>query len=344
MLKDTIPLSYINAKIRALKGRLLTQYDYENLLKARGYKGLAEQLRFTAYSKDLDKEVNSYDELIAIYYRSLFKDYVKLIDSLSGNIRRLVYHLYQRYELENLKVILRMVCFNRQSEKVRPLLFPLIKYRSFLMNELIVSKDLLELIQRLKGTWYHEPLENSFYRFENEGETFPLEMALDLTYYKQFWEIVSLLARKDKKITKALLGIRLDITNILWIMRFKESYHFSPEEILNYSLVDGRYISKKIRKKLAYSIDGMDIIANLKGTPYKGVLQDMDDLEMGCIRLLQYAISSAKKDWHGFPFQIGIIFDYILFKDMEVKDLVTITEAKRIGFPSEKVKKYMVKF
>ncbi|MBN2372671.1 V-type ATPase subunit [bacterium] len=344
MLTDTIRFSYINAKIRSLKGRLLTQHDYESLLKISGHKGLADQLRFTAYSKYLEKDVDSYDELIGIYYISLFKDYIKLIDSLSGKIKDLVYYFYRRYELENLKIIIRMVCYNRQSEKIKPLLFPLMKYQSFLIDELIDSKDLTDLIQRLKGTWYFEPLENAFYRFEKEGDIFPLEMALDLTYYKRLWEIVSLLARKDKKITMSLLGIWLDIVNILWIMRFKENYHFSPEEILNYSLGDGRFISKKIRNKLAYSIDRSDIIANLEGTPYKAVLDGTDDFEKGRVRLLQYALSLAKKNWHGFPFQIGIIFDYILFKDMEVKDLITLTEAKRTGFSPEKAKKYLVNY
>jgi len=342
MLKDAIRFSYINAKIRSLKSQLLTQSDYESLIRAKGYNGLAEYLKCTSYHKDIGDGISSYDELIEIIYRKLFEDYIKLIDSLSARIRQLILHLYQRYELENLKVILRSICYSRQTKPIKKLLFPLIKYHTFFEDDLLRSKDIIELVLKLKGTWYYEPLDNSLYRFESEGETFPLEMALDLTYYKQLWENVSSLSRKDQKIAKAILGTQMDALNILWIIRFKERYHFSPEEILNYSLANGTHISKKVRKQLAYSIDQRDIVSHLEGTPYGKILQGTDDPEISYVRLLQYTLFLVQKNWHRCPFQIGTILDYIFFKEMEIKDLITITEGKRIGISEKNINIYMV--
>jgi len=342
MLKDSIRFSYINAKIRSLKSRLLIQSDYENLLKAQGYNALVECLRFTSYGTRIDEHLSSFDDLISLYHTNLFEIYVKLIDSISGNIRRLVHHFYQRYELENLKVILRTICYNLQAESAQKLLLPVTKYATFSANELLAAKNITELIERLKGSWYYEPLENSLYRFENEGETFPLEMALDLSYYKHLWEIISSLVRKDKKIAKTLLGVHLDALNIVWIIRFKESYRFSPEEILNYTLANGRHISKKVRKRLAYSISVNDIIENLEGTPYKYFLQGMNDPEIGYIKLLKYILKLVKSNWSRYPFQIGTILDYIIFIEMELRDLITITEGIRIGISKENIIRYVV--
>jgi len=342
MLKDAIRFSYINAKVRSLKSYLLDQSDYENLLKTKGYYGLTEYLKYTPYCKNINEGISSYDELIEIYYKNLFEDYVKLINSLSGHIKKLVYHLYQRYELENLKVILRTVCYNRPIEKTKNLLFPLVKYQTISIQEILTSKDPVDLILNLRGTWYHEPLMNSLYRFENEGETFPLEMALDLNYYKQLWEIVTSLSCKDQKIAKSILGVQLDALNILWIIRFKERYHLSPEEILNYSLFHGTYISKKVRKKLAYSVNQKDIVTNLEGTPYKRILSGINDPEISYVRLLQYTLLLVKKNWYKYPFQIGTILDYIFLKDMEIKDLITITEGKRMGIEDKIINEYLV--
>lgn len=342
MLKDAIRFSYINAKIRSLKSQLLTQSDYESLIRAKGYNGLAEYMKCTSYNKDIGDGISSYDELIEMIYKNLFEDYIKLIDSLSGRIRQLVLHLYQRYELENLKVILRSICYNRKTKPIKRLLFPLIKYHNFFEDDLLRSKDIIELVLKLKGTWYYEPLDNSLYRFESEGETFPLEMALDLTYYRQLWENVSSLSRKDQKIAKTILGTQMDALNILWIIRFKECYHFSPEEILNYSLANGTHISKKVRKRLAYSIDLEDIVSHLEGTPYREILQGTDDPEISYVRLLKYTLFLVQKNWHRCPFQIGTILDYIFFKEMEIKDLITITEGKRIGISEKTINIYMV--
>ncbi|MGA1842101.1 MAG: V-type ATPase subunit [bacterium] len=342
MLKNAVRFSYINAKIRSLKSQLLRQSDYENLLKARGYHGLADYLRFTPYCKNIDKGISSYDELIEIYYKNILGEYIKVIDSISINIKRLICQLYQRYELENLKVILRAICYCRQSDKIKRLFFPLIKYTSFSTSDLIASKNLSEIINKLKGTWYYEPLINSFYRFESEGESFPLEMALDLTYYNHLWDIVSSLSRQDQKIAKNILGLQLDALNIIWIIRFKERFLFSPEEILNYSLINGKYISKNIRKKMAYSVNQKDIISNLEGTPYKEILKGIDDPEIGYIKLLQYILILVRRNWNRYPFQIGTILGYIFLKETEIKDLITITEGKRIGIHEKNINPFMV--
>ncbi|MGA1844084.1 MAG: V-type ATPase subunit [bacterium] len=342
MLKDAIRFSYINAKIRSLKSRLLIPSDYEKLIKAQGYQGLVESLRLTSYGMKIDETLSSFDDLIHLYHIYLFETYTKIIDSVSGNIKQLVNHLYQRYELENLKVIIRTICYGQQPEYARRLLFPVTKHATLSADELLASKDMTELIEAVKGTWYYEPLENSLYRFENEGETFPLEMALDLSYYKHLWEIVSSLVRKDKKVARTLLGIQLDALNIIWIMRFKESYRFTPEEILNYSLVNGKHISRKVRKRLAYSVGVNDVIVNLEGTPYKSFLQAMNDPEIGYIKLLQYVLSITRSNWSRYPFQIGTILDYIFFIEMEIKDLITITEGIRIGMSNDEVNKYIV--
>jgi len=334
--------SYINAKLRSLKSRLLQPSDYKNLIQCNGMNGFVECLKTTSYGKKMNGSIDSYEELIRVYYSHLFHDYIKMIANVSGGHKHLVYHLYQRYELENIKVVLRSICHGRPRESTSGLLFPINKYQSIPTDTLLDSKDIHDLIHRLKGTWYFDPLNHSAYRFEQEGETFPLEAALDLRYYERLWEILSSLKQKDKRIAGSLIGAQLDALNILWMIRFKENYRFSPEEILNYSLTHGRFITPKKRKEMAFSIDKNEIVNHLDHTPYKKILKGIQDAEFVYKILLQYIFSMAKKNWAGNPFQIGVILDYLIFKEMEVRNLITITEAKRIGFASEKLNQYLV--
>ena len=341
MIISAVQYSYINSKIHSLKSRLLKPLEYKNLLQSKYLNDFIEALRSTAYREGLN-EGNSYDELIHLYYVNLFHQYIKLIHALSGNIRCLVNHLYQRYELENIKLALRCICNAESREKAVKLFFPLIKNFSISMDILLESTDLFDFIQKLKGTTYYDPLDNSYYRFQREGKIFPLEMALDLAYYEELWRIVTSFKLKDKKIAKFLIGLQLDAINLLWIIRFKEIYHFTPEEILNYSLIHGCFISNKIRKKLAYSIDYNDVISNLKDTPYRALLNGIDDPEVAYTMLLKNIYKIVKKNWTSDPFQIGIILEYIFFMDMEIRNLITITEAMRGEYPNEKINKYLV--
>ena len=342
MLTPAFHYSYINAKLRALKSRLLQPSDYKRLIQSQGINGLMECLKTTPYGEFINGSVCSTDELMRIYHERLFHDYIKVMANVSGEQRRLVHHLYQRYELENIKVILRSICHGTPRQSTSKLLFPFNRYQSISPDTLLDSRDLFDLIQRLKGTWYYDPLDHSAYRFEQEGETFPLEVALDLRYFERLWEIVSSLKRRDRRIAGSLIGAQLDALNILWMIRFKENYHFSPEEILNYSLSHGRFITSKKRKQMAFSIDKSEMINHLDHTPYKKILRGVRDPELAYTILLQYIYFLAKKNWVEIPFQIGVILDYIIFKEMEVRNLIAITEAKRIGFSSEKLSQYLV--
>jgi len=342
MLKAALQYSYINSKLHALKSRLLDQSDYTNLMQSQGINGILECLRSTPYTEGLINTPHTYTELSVVYYKNLFSDYNKLINNSSGIHRLLIHHLYRRYELENIKVILRMICYEMMKKQAHTLLFPFDRYQGISVDELLESKDFFDFIKRLKGTWYFDPLDNSAYRFEKERETFPLEMALDLRYYEILWKIVSSLKGRDKRMALSLIGAKLDMINILWIIRFKENYQFLPEEILNYSLTSGIFIDQKKRKSLAYSIDRKSIVENLKNTPYEGIIKGIEDLDAAHSCLLKYIIHLAKKNWTGSPFQIGVLLDYLLFKEIEVRNLVIITEAKKINSSMQNIKAYLV--
>ncbi|MEW5803834.1 MAG: V-type ATPase subunit [bacterium] len=342
MLKAAFQYSYINAKIRSLKSRLLHPSDFENLLGVSGYSGLAECLRFTPYGASLGQFPNTFEGLIGLFHQELFECYRKVIRALSGNRKRLVQHLYQKYELENLKAILRIVCQAKPKEEADHLLLSTSEPQSFSPEALLQTKSLEEILSLLKKTCYYRPLSSALYRFEEEKETFPLEMALDLSYYNYLWKLTSFLSRGERKIVKKLLGVQMDALNIIWILRFKEVYHFSPEEILNYGLMQGYHISPELRKKLAYSVDRKDVVSNLSGTPYKALLIDLKDSEESSVHLWRYLLAIVKKDWQGFPFHLGTVLDYILFKEIEVKSLICITEAKRLNLSQEAIAEHLI--
>lgn len=343
MIKEAFCYSYINAKVRSLKSSLLNPVDFENLLKVSDAHSMAEYLRARSFGESWNQIPASFEGLTRMYYEDLFRAYFKIIRMVSKSKRaKLVEHLYQRYELENLKLILRLIASEKPRKKWKHLLLPTQAPENFSVNQLLRARNLEEVIEQLKKTWYYEPLRNSLYRFEQEHETFPLEMALDLSYYSRLWKIVCSLNSGDRTITRKWLGVQFDILNISWIFRFKDIYHFSPEEILNYSLMHGAYLSAEARLKLAYAIDFRDMIANLKGTPYQDLLNEVSDPEICSAKLMAYEFSLAKKNWRSFPFQIGIILDYLLFKEFEIRDLVSITEAKKLNISHDKLREYLI--
>ena len=353
---DSVNKTYLNEK-EVFKAEIKTgdrigianftiELDLEDKGSSEKPISLEDTLTKTSYGLKWKNYPDTFDGLIQMYYEDLFSSYDTIIKMLSGPKEKLVRHLYQKYELENLKAVLRLVCNNQSNKKLIQKTTYLLPHKkkasSFSFQALLEAKDMTEFTNLLSGTWYFEPLKNSLYRFAAEKETFPLEISLDLSYYNRLWRYIQSLSCQDRKIAQRILGVQFDILNIFWIFRFKKMYHFSPEEILNYSLMHGIHLSASIRLKLAYSSDYNDMIHNLTGTPYKKLLGYGNDPEIDYTKLVCYKLSLAKRNWQRCPFQIGTVLDYLLFKETEIKDLISITEANRLCLSYERIKDYLL--
>lgn len=328
-----------------MKGMLLSEEHFRSLLNAESFKEVLHILQTTNYAEefsDIPAQDISPSELSNILYKSLFQDYEKTIRSIHSRLRGFFILLYQKYELINLKTILRGIFSHTEPEKVALLLLPTERYTLFSKETLLEFRNVQDVISHLQGTFFQYPLNRALRRFEDEQEFFPLEMALDLHYYHTLWETMEKLPEAEKKIVTEILGMSLDMLNVAWIIRFKEEYHFSTEEILNYTIQHGYAFAFRERRELAETRDTEEIIASLKNTPYGKGLADNVSPSNIYVNLCRYMIDQLKKFFAGNPFQIGVILGYLWLKEFEIADIITIAEAKKYGFSLEQSQHYVI--
>jgi V/A-type H+-transporting ATPase subunit C len=345
MITSVFKYAYPNAKVRAMKGVLLSEDNYHSLLNTETFEEVLHVLQTTSYSEalaEIDLTEISILVLTKIVYKSLFRDYEKTIRSVSRDIRDFFILLYQKYELINLKTILRGICSNVDPQQVAPLLLPTERYTLFSKEKLLEFRDVHDVVKHLQGTFFQYPLNLALRRFEEEQEFFPLEMALDLHYYHTLWGSIEKLPEGEKHIAKQIFGMLIDILNVAWIIRFKEQYHFSPEEILNYTIQHGHAFTLRDRRRLSEAENPGEVITYLKNTQYKKALNGDEPLNTLHVVLSQYLIAQLRKFFSGNPFQIGVILGYILLKEFEISDIITIAEAKKYGFSLEQSQHYVI--
>jgi V/A-type H+-transporting ATPase subunit C len=346
MMSSIFKYAYPNAKVRALKGQLLSGDTFRALLNCESFEEVLNVLRSTHYSEDL-AELPSPDvsgpQLNSILYRSLFQGYEKTIRSLDRRLQPFFILLYQRYELTNLKTILRGIFSQATTEDVQILLLPTERHTLFSKDALLVLRNVQDVIAHLQGSFFQYPLNRALRRFEEEQEIFPLEMALDLHYYQTLWEAMTKLPADEENIIRKLLGIRLDIMNLTWILRFKEEYHFSPEEILNYTIHHGANFRLKDRRQLSEAKNAGAIFDLLRQSVYRKALPEQQpDLSTLHIALSRYLIAQIRSYFSGNPFQIGVILGYLWVKEFEIQDIISIAEAKRYGLSLEESRHYVI--
>jgi len=337
--------AYPNAKVRALKGLLLSEEDFRALLHCERLEEVLTVLRGTHYSDALSALTGpdvSGPQLNVLLHQSLFQDYEKTVRAINRKLQPFFILLYQKYELSNLKTILRGIFSHAAPEDVQALLLPTGRYALFSKDALLSFRNVQDVITHLQGSFFQYPLNQALRRFEDEQEIFPLEMALDLHYYHTLWDAMKPLPAAEQKILRTLLGIRLDILNLGWIIRFKDEYHFSPEEILNYTIQHGANFRLNDRRQLSEAQNAGEILDFLRASVYGKKLPAQVELSTLHILLSRYLISQLRRYFSGNPFQIGVILGYLWLKEFEISDIISIAEAKKYGLSLEESQQYVI--
>ncbi len=337
----------VNTKIKILQRDLLKDTDYKRMLEARDVEEvvryLKENTRYGELLTDGDIVNPRIDQLELIFRTHVLKRYETLIHYLVDQYRFLFRVIFMRYEVENLKLIIRAVT---RKEDLTPLVDSF--YRSSVIpqldyQQLTVAKTFEEVIHYLQNTPYYKVLAP----FVGEAPNrllFYVEMSLDRMYFKKLAAVTRKLQRDDKMLVSELLGKNSDILNIQWIYRGLKYYHISSEELFNYSLPSGYLLDLKSLRDLCYSADEKDLVEKLKKTRYAFLFEIETDyerfMEIGMERYLFKLLKSM--ELKSFMTILPTII-YIHRLEFEMRDMFSLLEAKKFGLSGDDIQQFLVR-
>ncbi len=346
----------INARVRVMYSYLLTADDLERLSQAPDLAALVAALRQTAYGPYLEslreKELTP-QAIIHQIKRRLADTYQSVINVAPPQTRSLFLQLYRYYEVNNLKAVLRGIVTgpgrgSEQSlwERVEQVLFPYGPMTVLPAQAMVESGSVGSAVELLRGTPYYDVLSFAMRRYNAEQSLFPLEVALDLYYWRQLWQEASKLLGADHGPALRIVGSLLDMNNLMWAIRYRVYQHLSEEELINYTLPFGYHVSDEDIRALAAGADIPAIISRLyPGLPDVNSL--MEDPRRGLPileqRIKRYLMEQCMAAFVGNPFHVGVPLAFLVLSDLEVQDLTVLIEAKFTGVQSDKYHPYLLK-
>ena len=194
--------------------------------------------------------------------------------------------------------------------------------------------DLHELAARLEGTAYGNAAAAALHRVEAAG-SFALESALEIDFYERLWARTTALRAADAARAQRLLGMLFDLLNLAWIARYRDALALSREEILNYTLRQGRWISTAVRAALADSPPG--VWSALAATPYAAFFVDSREgtTDLALVKLWRVIGIEIERGFRVYPFHIGVPLGILLAQEIELHDLRVLLAAKALGLTRE---------
>jgi V/A-type H+/Na+-transporting ATPase subunit C len=340
-MRQLAKYSFANAKIRAMLSYLLTAEDFNGLLEARDQEDALDLLKKTRYS-DVLQQVQPEDNNIVHLEREFLKNdlavYRKVENTLAGQgEREFVSLLRQRYELEEIKVFLRIwhqkLAVSWEDYLVEGKICYDIDFK-----KLLSASSIEEFILLLDHTPYKAALLAGREKYKEKNSSFYLEAALDIDYYRRLLACIDKFTNADQKVARKILGIEVDIENINWLIRLRKYYALGIGEMLEWFIPGGQWINKEAVRKY-YVTDGLTkVVESVSFGPYAKI-KDLAQENVVLVENFLYEIllHQVRTALSGFPFTIGTVMGYLILKRQETRNIISLLNAKQYGWRKEEI-------
>ncbi|MDO8755194.1 MAG: V-type ATPase subunit [Anaerolineales bacterium] len=340
----------ISARVRAMYSSLLSPQDMSRLSDSPDFSTLISQLKNTVYAPYLenlkDKELTPGRVDSRIKGR-LAGFYYSVIHMAPEHARPIIKQLYRYFEVQNLKAVLRGIVVTDPSwERVRDVLFPMGSMTVLPAQAMLEAGNVSAAVELLQGTMYYETLSFAMKRYSAEQTLFPLEVALDLYYWRQLWQEAKKLQGQDRDQALRVVGSLMDMNNLMWVIRYRVYHQLSEEELINYTLPFGYHVRDADVRAIAAGADLATVVTRVyPDIPNVNVL--LEEPRSGLPQLEQelkrHVMKQCLASFTGNPFHIGLPLAFLVLGDLEIQDLTVLIEAKSSRMPDEEFRPYLLR-
>ncbi len=351
--------AYVNAKVGALRSKMLTKSEFRSLIEVPTAKDMLSLLKSTIYGREIAKikDLNLLE--VERVLRGFQQDeHERIIHGVRGKPRQLLERLYSKFDASLIKEALTLKAAGAGKEKISHLL-PTKGISKELLDRIAESRDIREAVEVLKDTEYYSALNKGLQGYSETGTIFTLNLALDSYVYKKLWAYSNKLMGFDRNSARELIGTEIDIINIIGALRLRayegdiKSYlipvRFRVNDIILDSLSRVRNLSQFSSEvpQFAYwsiienAIKNRDSI--LRELPLQGTgVVNNDSLLPVEYELERFFVKKNNRMFYGDRFHIGVPIAHINLKGIEIKNIVSALKLKESNVENEKIEKFLI--
>ncbi|HUG34573.1 MAG TPA: V-type ATPase subunit [Anaerolineales bacterium] len=346
----------ISTKVRAMYSNLLSPQEITRLSDSPDFPSLISSLKNTQYGPHLsalkDNELTPRRAIQQLKQR-LADSYTSVVQMSPEQTRPLIKQLYRYFELGNLKAVLRSILtvtsWNPDVapwDRVREVLFPFGSFATIPAQAMVESGNVPAAVELLKGSPYESAMSFAMRRYSAEQNLFPLEVALDLDYWRRLWAEAKKLSGLDREQGTKIIGSLLDMNNLMWAIRYKVYYKLSEEELINYTLPFGFRVRDEDIRAIAAGGDIAAIVTRIFPS-IQDVSALLENPQAGLpkleVLLKRQLMKQCTAAFIGNPFHIGLPLAYLILSDLEIQDLIVLIEAKSSEISDEDLRSVLLK-
>lgn len=329
---------YLVTRTHGLRTHLIQPRDIQVLARVKTLKDVSDGLMKSEYGTEIGQLPTQEQDTVTlegIFLKKLVDRFLFLRRAAQGKMQDLLTRYCTRFEVENVKRILRAKLGGLSAEE--PKLIPLAREYSLVnFQALLKAKDVNEIASLLRDTPYHSVLEK-LQPYKESGATMILETALDRIYFAKVWEMVG-----KVKGTSDLIGEEMDLRNLLTVFSLKSRE--VPSRVVEEATIPLSYaIPKPTLRSLIQN--RLEEASNILAPTYSRLASEaVNLLKSGSSSPLEWLFfkqlyHDAAKTAKATPLQAGYVIAYLLLCECEARNLVSIVTGKQLNLSEEEISK-----
>ena len=264
----------------------------------------------------------------------LLADVKVLVRPTGGAARDLLVHWVRRYELGNLKTIVRGRMLGRTPAWIRDELLDVGPFSTLPVEDLLQSEDAPEMLRRLEQTPYSEIARQARIAFEARNELFTLDAIIDKHYYVGLNARARTLPASDQQYLQSLLGAIVDRVNLLWLLRYRFVYNLAPAHAYYLLVPAGAHLVGDVLRALVQMGSVEEVIRTLPAAllPVVDGVTTVPEVED------RMACEVARRAWavlNRATFSVARAFAYLVLREYQLRRMHVILRGKQLRLGKE---------
>jgi len=333
-----------------MKAKLLKPQAFAACLEMRGLDDFINFLAGTDYGPEIERssvEYSGYKLIEDALMQNGQRVFSKIYQMAPEGPKTLIRIILERFEVFNLKTILRGFHVGAPSEETQKSLYPTILYPTTFYQELLKKENIGACVDYLLavGNRYYKPLTASFPDYERTRKLAVLENSLDSFYFGGSRDLLRDIGDENAELVRLSLGTEVDLLNLVYALRIVEEA-VESEEKYKYVLTGGERLSEAFIKELIDSGDKAGFFRKLEGTYYARKLGGFD----GALsanefqeRLENFLYREQCQLDVGRFFDIHLALVYIWRKTVEMTNLRVIASGLWRKAPREEIERKLIR-
>lgn len=353
---------YGNARLRAMRSRLLTENDYRELLKRTNIEELITALTETPYRCDIELALLRADGLQCVYEAvraNMTRTLLKIRGFFEGKPLAMFELLLRRWDRHNLLTILRGQSHEVAPDEVLAVIVPVGQLDQFVLRELARQPSIQAVID-LMVTWglpYAQALRQSRAGAGTTHVLDQLELALNRFFYASIRASLQEQDGHNGKIALEYFQTEIDLINLSTALRLAYLPDIGPLVQQRYEavdiqplLIDGGHVAPVLLARLvteAGSLEGL--VQRLAQTRYSPALETgwrryQAEHNLGVFEreLERWQAEQAQALFSRDPLSIAIPIGYVVSKRIELSNLRLIAQAVTFEVQRDRVQRDLI--